>query len=65
MVFTWRLKNENDSLGAAEVIKQQGLKSILRLDPAAQNFRTYICVATNQVGSSIACERDVAGKFDI
>ncbi|XP_077283136.1 nephrin-like [Arctopsyche grandis] len=58
--FTWRLKNENDSFGAAEQVRQRGYQSILKLDPAAQAFRTYLCVASNQVGSSIPCERDVA-----
>lgn len=66
--FTWRIKNENDTL--EENIEKKGLQSILMLDSHVENFRTYVCVANNSEGPSVPCERDVTleiswwGKLD-
>ncbi|XP_021920979.1 uncharacterized protein LOC110830403 [Zootermopsis nevadensis] len=55
--FTWRIKNENDTL--EENIEKKGLQSTLLLDSHVENFRTYVCVANNSEGPSLPCERDV------
>ncbi|CAH2098777.1 unnamed protein product [Euphydryas editha] len=57
--FSWRLKNDNDSL-TDERVWQSGANSFLRLAGAAR-ARTYLCVANNSVGASRPCERDVMG----
>jgi hypothetical protein len=58
--FTWRIKNENETL--EENIEKKGLQSILTLDSHVENFRTYVCVANNSEGPSVPCERDVTRK---
>ncbi|KAG6465559.1 hypothetical protein O3G_MSEX015228 [Manduca sexta] len=58
--FTWKLKNDNDSL-TDESIWQSGAQSFLRLSAAVDAHRTYLCFANNSVGVSRACERDVVG----
>lgn len=58
--FTWRIKNENDTL--EENIEKKGLQSTLLLDSHVENFRTYVCVANNSEGPSLPCERDVTCK---
>nr|CAD7590846.1 unnamed protein product [Timema genevievae] len=55
--FTWRIKNENDTI--EENIEKRGLQSFLTLDTYVETFRTYLCFANNSVGMSIPCERDV------
>ncbi|XP_063245039.1 hemicentin-1 [Bacillus rossius redtenbacheri] len=55
--FTWRIKNENDTI--EENIEKKGLQSHLTLDSYIENFRTYVCFANNSVGVSIPCEQDV------
>uniref|UniRef100_A0A1B6E6D7 Ig-like domain-containing protein n=1 Tax=Clastoptera arizonana TaxID=38151 RepID=A0A1B6E6D7_9HEMI len=57
--FTWKIKNENETL--EENIVKDGLRSFLTLETRVENFRTYLCFANNSVGMSIACERDVTG----
>ncbi|CAH0598757.1 unnamed protein product [Chrysodeixis includens] len=58
--FSWKLKNDNDSL-TDEKIWQQGIQSYLRLSTSVDVYRTYLCYANNSVGMSRACERDVMG----
>ncbi|XP_011878933.1 PREDICTED: hemicentin-1 isoform X2 [Vollenhovia emeryi] len=55
--FTWSLKNENDTLEQAAVIRSG--RSYMLLDTSVTNFRTYVCVANNTIGHSVACERDI------
>lgn len=62
VTFTWKIKNDNDSL-TDEVIRQHGLQSHLRLSTSVGQFRTYLCFANNSVGISIPCERDVTGPI--
>lgn len=57
--FTWKVKNENETI--EENVEKVGLQSFLTLETRVENFRTYVCVANNSVGPSIACERDVTG----
>ncbi|XP_014297266.1 hemicentin-1 isoform X3 [Microplitis demolitor] len=59
--FSWSLKSDNDSLGQLAEIRQG--KSYLLLDTAVTNFRTYICIANNSIGSSLPCERGVPGNL--
>ncbi|XP_057319542.1 hemicentin-2 isoform X2 [Microplitis mediator] len=58
--FSWSLKSDNDSLGQLAEIRQG--KSYLLLDTAVTNFRTYICIANNSIGSSLPCERGVPAR---
>ncbi|KAI5639567.1 immunoglobulin domain-containing protein [Phthorimaea operculella] len=60
VTFSWKLKNDNDSL-TDEKIWHEGPHSYLRLSPSVGVFRTYQCVANNSVGMSTPCERDVVG----
>ncbi|XP_049814950.1 hemicentin-1 isoform X1 [Schistocerca nitens] len=57
--FTWRIKNENDTI--EENVEKKGQSSILTLESYVENFRTYLCFANNSVGVGIPCERDVTG----
>ncbi|XP_069363172.1 uncharacterized protein nrm isoform X6 [Maniola hyperantus] len=59
--FTWKLKNDNDSL-TTEEIWQDGAQSYLKLSSSVDVYRTYICYANNTVGKSRECERDVIGN---
>ncbi|XP_054282603.1 hemicentin-1-like isoform X4 [Macrosteles quadrilineatus] len=59
--FTWKVKNENETI--EDNIEKVGLQSFLTLETRVENFRTYLCVANNSVGSSIPCERDVTGNI--
>ncbi|XP_075211632.1 neuromusculin isoform X6 [Lycorma delicatula] len=59
--FTWRIKNENETI--EENVEKKGLKSYLTLDTRVENFRTYLCFTNNSVGMSIPCERDVTGNI--
>ncbi|XP_052742760.1 uncharacterized protein LOC112046705 isoform X2 [Bicyclus anynana] len=59
--FTWKLKNDNDSL-TTEEIWQDGAQSYLRLSSSVDVYRTYLCYANNSVGKSRECERDVIGN---
>ncbi|XP_018304625.1 hemicentin-1 isoform X2 [Mycetomoellerius zeteki] len=59
--FTWSLKNENDSL--EQVAQMRNGKSYMLLDTSVTNFRTYMCVANNTIGRSVACERDIPGHI--
>ncbi|XP_072934029.1 uncharacterized protein nrm isoform X2 [Epargyreus clarus] len=61
VTFSWKLKNDNDSL-TTETIKQNGVQSFLELDDSVDVYRTYLCFANNSVGMSRACERDVMGN---
>ncbi|XP_045485355.1 hemicentin-1 isoform X4 [Pieris rapae] len=58
--FAWKLKNDNDTL-TDEKIWSEGAQSFLRLRSGVDVYRTYLCVATNEVGVSRPCERDVMG----
>ncbi|XP_034935249.1 hemicentin-1 isoform X3 [Chelonus insularis] len=58
--FSWSLKSDNDSLG--QLAEFRDGKSFLLLDPAITNFRTYICIANNSIGSSLPCERGVPAR---
>ncbi|RZF42221.1 hypothetical protein LSTR_LSTR004370 [Laodelphax striatellus] len=58
--FTWRIKNENETI--EENIEKKGLQSFLTLETRVENFRTYLCFTNNSVGMSIPCERDVTGN---
>ncbi|CAB3242555.1 unnamed protein product [Arctia plantaginis] len=60
VTFSWKLKNDNDSL-TDEKITQQGVHSYLYLSSSVDVYRTYLCYANNSVGMSRACERDVMG----
>ncbi|XP_071569303.1 hemicentin-1 isoform X3 [Temnothorax nylanderi] len=55
--FTWSLKNENDTL--EQVAEKRNGRSYMPLDISVTNFRTYVCVANNTIGHSVACERDI------
>jgi len=57
--FTWSLKNQNDTL--EHDAKMRNGKSYMLHDTSITNFRTYVCVANNTIGHSVACERDVPG----
>ncbi|KAK0170097.1 hypothetical protein PV328_010700 [Microctonus aethiopoides] len=59
--FTWSLKSDNDSLNQLAEIRDG--KSYLLLDTAITNFRTYVCIANNTIGSSLPCERGVPGNL--
>ncbi|XP_063898398.1 hemicentin-1 isoform X6 [Helicoverpa armigera] len=61
--FSWKLKNDNDSL-TDEKIWQQGIHSYLRLSSSVEVYRTYLCYANNSVGMSRACERDVMANLE-
>ncbi|XP_059047752.1 hemicentin-1 isoform X2 [Achroia grisella] len=61
VLFSWRLKNDNDSL-TDEKIWQVGAQSYLRLSTSVEVYRTYLCFANNTVGTSRQCERDVMGR---
>ncbi|XP_072934032.1 uncharacterized protein nrm isoform X4 [Epargyreus clarus] len=63
VTFSWKLKNDNDSL-TTETIKQNGVQSFLELDDSVDVYRTYLCFANNSVGMSRACERDVMANLD-
>ncbi|XP_047508896.1 hemicentin-2 isoform X8 [Pieris napi] len=58
--FSWKLKNDNDTL-TDEKIWSEGAQSFLRLRSGVDVYRTYLCVASNEVGVSRPCERDVMG----
>ncbi|XP_044589396.1 hemicentin-2 isoform X6 [Cotesia glomerata] len=58
--FSWSLKSDNDSLGQLAEIRQG--QSYLLLDTAVTNFRTYVCIANNSIGSSLPCERGVPAR---
>ncbi|GLG96061.1 Protein turtle [Gryllus bimaculatus] len=57
--FVWHIKGENESI--EENVLKKGYQSQLILESYVENFRTYICVANNSIGTSIQCERDVTG----
>lgn len=59
--FTWSLKNENDTLEQIAIMRNG--KSYMLLDTSVTNFRTYVCVANNTIGHSVACERDIPGHI--
>ena len=59
--FTWRIENSNETV--EENVQSQGLRSRLTLDTRAEDTRTYLCYATNSVGTSFPCERGVQGKL--
>nr|XP_034837548.1 hemicentin-2 [Maniola hyperantus] len=61
--FTWKLKNDNDSL-TTEEIWQDGAQSYLKLSSSVDVYRTYICYANNTVGKSRECERDVIANLE-
>ncbi|XP_045532342.1 hemicentin-1 isoform X2 [Pieris brassicae] len=61
--FTWKLKNDNDTL-TDEKIWSEGAQSFLRLRSGVDVYRTYLCVASNEVGVSRPCERDVMANMD-
>ncbi|XP_018359905.1 PREDICTED: hemicentin-1 isoform X1 [Trachymyrmex cornetzi] len=61
--FTWSLKNENDSL--EQVAQIRNGKSYMLLDTSVTNFRTYVCVANNTIGHSVACERDIPAHHGV
>ncbi|XP_018907387.2 uncharacterized protein nrm isoform X2 [Bemisia tabaci] len=57
--FTWKIKNENESI--SENVEKKGLQSILTLETRVENFRTYLCYVNNSVGMlTIPCEVDVS-----
>lgn len=58
--FVWSLKSDNDTLEHAPETRDG--KSYLLLDDSVTNFRTYVCIANNSIGSSSSCERDVPGE---
>ncbi|CAH0389720.1 unnamed protein product [Bemisia tabaci] len=59
--FTWKIKNENESI--SENVEKKGLQSILTLETRVENFRTYLCYVNNSVGMlTIPCEVDVSGS---
>ncbi|KAL6435119.1 hypothetical protein ACFW04_005310 [Cataglyphis niger] len=55
--FSWSLKNENDTL--EQTAEMRNGRSYMLLDTSITNFRTYVCVANNTIGHSVACERDI------
>ncbi|XP_048512815.1 titin isoform X2 [Athalia rosae] len=59
--YVWSLKNENDTLEQISE-EREDKKSYLFLNPAITNFRTYQCVANNTIGSSVACEFNMAAR---
>ncbi|XP_047508893.1 hemicentin-2 isoform X5 [Pieris napi] len=61
--FSWKLKNDNDTL-TDEKIWSEGAQSFLRLRSGVDVYRTYLCVASNEVGVSRPCERDVMANLD-
>ncbi|CAK1549321.1 unnamed protein product [Leptosia nina] len=61
VTFTWKLKNDNDTL-TDEKIWDEGVQSFLRLSSSVDVYRTYLCLASNSVGTSRPCERDVMGN---
>ncbi|XP_045507802.1 uncharacterized protein LOC123703740 isoform X2 [Colias croceus] len=61
VTFTWKLKNDNDTL-TDEKIWSEGVQSYLRLSDSVDVYRTYLCLAGNSVGVSRPCERDVMGN---
>ncbi|CAH2061674.1 unnamed protein product, partial [Iphiclides podalirius] len=63
VTFSWRLKNENDSL-TDERIWQSGSQSFLRLNRSIPHYRTYNCYAANSVGVSKPCERGVEANLE-
>lgn len=58
--FTWRIENSNETV--EDNVVSQGLRSRLALDTRAEDTRTYLCYATNAVGTSFPCERGVQGE---
>ncbi|XP_034251543.1 hemicentin-1 isoform X2 [Thrips palmi] len=59
--FTWRIENSNETV--EENVVSQGLRSRLTLDTRAEDTRTYLCYATNAVGTSFPCERGVQAHY--
>lgn len=59
--FSWSLKNENDTL--EQTAEMRNGRSYMLLDTSITNFRTYVCVANNTIGHSVACERDIPGWY--
>lgn len=60
--FTWSLKNDNDTL--EQVATMRNGRSYMLLDTSVTNFRTYVCIANNTIGHSVACERDIPGWYN-
>uniref|UniRef100_A0A182P6J4 Ig-like domain-containing protein n=1 Tax=Anopheles epiroticus TaxID=199890 RepID=A0A182P6J4_9DIPT len=58
--FEWSVKNANESLQSHR-IKSEPYESYLTLDDAVSAMRTYVCVASNNVGMGTPCEIEVAG----
>ncbi|XP_038217056.1 hemicentin-2 isoform X4 [Zerene cesonia] len=63
VTFTWKLKNDNDTL-TDEKIWSEGVQSYLRLSDGVDVYRTYLCLARNSVGVSRPCERDVMANLE-
>ncbi|XP_053670454.1 hemicentin-2 [Anopheles nili] len=57
--FEWSVKHMNESLQSR--IKSDAFESYLTLDDAVSAMRTYVCVASNNVGVGTPCEIEVAG----
>uniref|UniRef100_A0A182KGE6 Ig-like domain-containing protein n=1 Tax=Anopheles christyi TaxID=43041 RepID=A0A182KGE6_9DIPT len=58
--FEWSVKYVNESLQSHR-IKSEPYESYLTLDDAVSAMRTYVCVASNNVGMGTPCEIEVAG----
>ncbi|GBP62110.1 hypothetical protein EVAR_53888_1 [Eumeta japonica] len=61
--YSWKLKNDNDSLNGEE-ISQVGQEGLLKLSDSVDQHRTYLCYAKNSVGLSRPCEIDIIRNPD-
>lgn len=62
MTFNWTVKEGNETFNETNNIIKDKVKSYLLLDSSIETYRTYSCVAHNEIGNSGACKREVAGN---
>ncbi|XP_058054565.1 hemicentin-1 [Anopheles bellator] len=58
--FEWSVKYANETVQSQHV-KSDAYESVLTLDDDVSSMRTYVCVASNNVGVGTPCEIEVAG----
>ncbi|CAH1113208.1 unnamed protein product, partial [Psylliodes chrysocephalus] len=63
MTFNWTVKEGNETFNETNNIIKDKVKSYLLLDSSIETYRTYSCVAHNEIGNSGACKREVAGNL--
>ncbi|CAH0547572.1 unnamed protein product, partial [Brassicogethes aeneus] len=61
IIFTWKVREFNDTSVESSNTIHEGLSSYLILDSSVDTIRTYLCYANNSIGMSNPCAIDVDG----